>query len=603
MDVIRQLVMLLRIDVDRATVTGAERAMDRQRDNARRLHDAFGRVGNGLGAGLARVGAVLAGLGVARAVWDANASFETLQASLETVTGSAEAASEAFGLIERFAAQTPYDLNQVVTAFTRLKSLGLDPSEEALTSYGNTASSMGKSLMDMIEAVADATTGEFERLKEFGIRSQSEGNRVRFTFRGVTTEVGKNAAEIEAYLRRIGMVEFAGGMERQSQTLAGRMSTLLDSLAGFARDVGEAGLRDALRELIESLTAMTDGADGAAEAIGIRAAGAVRLITRALEFMHRNSGRVLAVLRILGGAAVVGGVVRLAVAIRSMGLAAWLVQGSFLAIPAAIIAGVALAVLVIDDFMAYLRGETSAIGTFIARNLDNPGLVGGIARTLNEWIEGGREQILSAIESIRESLVRLHGVWTETIQPTLADASDRIATLWSLLSGSGLVEDNPLVGFLNGLADALFRVVSAAEAVSGYGRLIYSLSTFQFGDAMAAGRSAVRGTGGAMFGADGVSVDDFIPIPGAARQADWAIDQVQRDISRENYERNRAQMSGPRMALSNPAAPQVQVGDIIINAPTAGTPAQLEGAIERGIGGGIGSALINAARRMKGGVS
>ena len=34
---------------------------------------------------------------------------------------------------------------------------------------------MGKSLNQMIEAVADATTGEFERLKEFGIKARTHG--------------------------------------------------------------------------------------------------------------------------------------------------------------------------------------------------------------------------------------------------------------------------------------------------------------------------------------------------------------------------------------------------------------------------------------------
>ena len=44
-------------------------------------------------------------------------------------------------------------------------------------------------LDDMVEAVADATTGEFERLKEFGIRASSQGDKVALTFRGVTTTV------------------------------------------------------------------------------------------------------------------------------------------------------------------------------------------------------------------------------------------------------------------------------------------------------------------------------------------------------------------------------------------------------------------------------
>src|SRR3546814_15278397 len=128
------------------------------------------------------------------------------------LTGSTEAATAAFNQIKRFAASTPFDLKQVTTAFVKLKALGLDPSEAALESYGNTASAMGKSLNDFIEAVADASTGEFERLKEFGIKAKSEGDKVTFTFRGVATTVRRNAEDIEQYIQRIGNVPFAGAL-------------------------------------------------------------------------------------------------------------------------------------------------------------------------------------------------------------------------------------------------------------------------------------------------------------------------------------------------------------------------------------------------------
>jgi len=95
--------------------------------------------------------------------------FEKLETSLRTsFNGNAEAARKAFKVITDFAAKTPFQVSQVADAFIKLKNLGLDPSEKALTAYGNTASAMGKSLNQMIEAVADASTGEFERLKEFG---------------------------------------------------------------------------------------------------------------------------------------------------------------------------------------------------------------------------------------------------------------------------------------------------------------------------------------------------------------------------------------------------------------------------------------------------
>ncbi len=159
-----------------------------------------------------------------------SADVESYIQSLATATGTMESARAAFAQITKFAATTPFALNEVLDAFIRLKNLGLDPSEAALVSYGNTSSAMGKTLNQMIEAVADAVTGEFERLKEFGIKASVEGKKVTFTFRGVKTTVKNDAAAIEYYLRRIGDVEFAGGMERQAQTLAGTWSNFTDGL-------------------------------------------------------------------------------------------------------------------------------------------------------------------------------------------------------------------------------------------------------------------------------------------------------------------------------------------------------------------------------------
>lgn len=62
-----------------------------------------------------------------------NAEFERLSGSLKTVTGSAKAAKKAFTLIEDFATSTPFQLDEIVDSFIRLKAMGLEPSMEALT--------------------------------------------------------------------------------------------------------------------------------------------------------------------------------------------------------------------------------------------------------------------------------------------------------------------------------------------------------------------------------------------------------------------------------------------------------------------------------------
>ena len=143
-------------------------------------------------------------------------------------------------------------------SFIKLKNLGLTPSEEAMISYGNTALPMGKSLNQMIEAVADATTGEFERLKEFGIKTKSEGDKVSFTFQGITTTVGKNSKEIENYLRGIGDVQFASGIADQADSLKIINSNMMDSFSRLFDAIGDAGLTSALKAMGSAITWVTD---------------------------------------------------------------------------------------------------------------------------------------------------------------------------------------------------------------------------------------------------------------------------------------------------------------------------------------------------------
>ena len=161
-----------------------------------------------------------------KAVEETGANFSILNARLVTATGSTQAAAQAFKELNAFALETPFTLDEAVNGFALLKNLGLEPSRASMTSFANTSAAMGKSLEQMIEAVADATTFEFERLKEFGIKTKQEGDTVKFTFRGITTEVGKNAREVKEFLENIGNTAFAGAAIEQTKTLAGSVSNL-----------------------------------------------------------------------------------------------------------------------------------------------------------------------------------------------------------------------------------------------------------------------------------------------------------------------------------------------------------------------------------------
>lgn len=222
-------------------------------------------------AGLASIVAATA-YKAAQELVDSQRQLDKMSASLKTLTGSTQGARQALSILQDFARDTPYGLEQAVEGFRKLVALGLTPSEEALRSYGNTAAAMGKDLNQMIEAVADASTFEFERLKEFGIKAKQNKDDVEFTFQGTTTVVKKSAADIEQYLLNIGNVNFAGAMANQANTLNGAIASAGDSWSQLKMtlatrlDVG--ALAEPIRyidDLIQELNAQVASGELAAE--------------------------------------------------------------------------------------------------------------------------------------------------------------------------------------------------------------------------------------------------------------------------------------------------------------------------------------------------
>lgn len=234
-----------RVKASLAEVSAGIEKIEKAADGAARESERFKNVGAALGTVLSAT--ALATFAVVREV-------ERLRSVLTTLEGSQAAAAERFRELRDLAAETPNSVTQMVEAYSILRARGLDPTREALLAYANVSAATGKTVLQFIEAVADAATGEFERLKEFGIIARSAGDQVQFTFRGVTETVGKNAQEIEAYLQRIGSVQFAGAAAQQMDTLNGAISNLLDNVSTLLTAVGDSGLTGVLTLLVQAIS-------------------------------------------------------------------------------------------------------------------------------------------------------------------------------------------------------------------------------------------------------------------------------------------------------------------------------------------------------------
>src|SRR5690606_4469093 len=184
----------------------------------------------GVAAGLAATFSVSALIGFTKEIFNVTAEFQKLGAVLTNTLGSSAIAQLKMDELKEFAAVTPFGITELTNAFVKLSNQGFKPSIEQIRQLGDLASSTGKSFDQLAEAIIDAQVGEYERLKEFGVRAKDAGDQVIFTFKGVSTEVAKTSSAIREYITSLGDAEgVTGSMAAISETLAGKVSNLEDS--------------------------------------------------------------------------------------------------------------------------------------------------------------------------------------------------------------------------------------------------------------------------------------------------------------------------------------------------------------------------------------
>jgi hypothetical protein len=196
--------------------------------------------------------------GLKDAVFRAGITTENLKAQLKTLEGSSAGAELAYSKIAKFAKETPFELDQVTQAYVSLANRGIKPTEAELRKVGDLAASQQKPLQQYIEAILDAMTGESERLKEFGIKAVQSGDKVSFTFKGITKTVEKSEEAI--YKALLGFSEMdgvLGGMNERAKTTEGQLSNLNDALQQIYVKLFQA-IKPALDSLIQSAIAILD---------------------------------------------------------------------------------------------------------------------------------------------------------------------------------------------------------------------------------------------------------------------------------------------------------------------------------------------------------
>jgi hypothetical protein len=195
---------------------------------------------------LQNIGPVLAGafavsnvINIGKQILDVTAKFQKFEAVLTNTLGSNSEAQKSIKMITKLAAETPFGVDELVGSYVKLVNQGFKPTAKEITKLGDLAASQGKSFDQLTEAIIDAQTGEFERLKEFGIRASKEGDKVRFTFKGVQTQTDFTSESIRKYILGLGDLKgVSGGMAAISKTLGGQLSNLSDAFDSLLLTVG-----------------------------------------------------------------------------------------------------------------------------------------------------------------------------------------------------------------------------------------------------------------------------------------------------------------------------------------------------------------------------
>ncbi|NFO15174.1 hypothetical protein FDB34_13400 [Clostridium botulinum] len=176
------------------------------------------------------------------AMLDQASGMEQYRNTLNIVMKDHEKASKTFAWAADYANKTPFETGEIVDATVKLTSYGLE-AQKVLPLTGDMAGAMGKSIDQATEAIADAQTGELERLKEFGITKDMIVAQGAKDLAGI--EIVNNKGQItnqrafNAAMFSLMKERYSGAMEIQSKTFKGLMSTTSGIIKnGLARIAG-----------------------------------------------------------------------------------------------------------------------------------------------------------------------------------------------------------------------------------------------------------------------------------------------------------------------------------------------------------------------------
>ena len=247
---------------------------------------------------MAAVGAAVAGAALAlkglQTVWtEAQAAVgeaanrETMQTAFIPLLGSAKAAKDRMAELADFAAKTPFQLPGIAAASRTLEALtdGVLSTGNGLTLVGDIASAFNQPIEEIAVHIGRLYSGldsgrpvgeAMQRLQELGAITPD----VRSRLEKLQAE-GKKGSEVWQ-VAADNLARFSGGMELQSKTWHGKISTLSDNWAKVRSEFGKP-IMDALKPLLDDGIGTIESMASKAREIGETIAYAMRFMVESFK--------------------------------------------------------------------------------------------------------------------------------------------------------------------------------------------------------------------------------------------------------------------------------------------------------------------------------
>ena len=244
---IREQLILEGVNNTQKAFNQAQRSLGRMQKSTLALDKGFGSVQRAV----IGVAAALGGISIGRNIIQVTARFEDLRTTLSSVTGSAMEGAKAFEFVSKFSTKTQFGVEELATTFTKLKSNGLEPTAELLTTFTD-AAAVTTDQIGSLTAITDFYTRslqsqtvelmDLDRLADRGLPVYDILKKKLGVSRSELSKFSKEAGNADKIVQALGEginERFGGATAARIENLSTRMSNFNIALKNSADVMGQ----------------------------------------------------------------------------------------------------------------------------------------------------------------------------------------------------------------------------------------------------------------------------------------------------------------------------------------------------------------------------